>query len=98
MIHERFDCNHRHAVVVTNRHESGYWRKNGDGMMTLLAAGAFGLLILTALYAFGFFATPYSNAFRFAFYLIMLVFAVMIVYALGDHPFEGYDPTPDASR
>lgn len=67
-------------------------------MMTLLAAGAFALSILTALYAFGFFATPYSNAFRFVFYLILLLFAVMIVYALGDHPFEGYDPTTNGSR
>ena len=66
--------------------------------MTLLTAGAFALLILTALYAFGFFSTPYSNAFRFAFYLILLLFTVMIVYALGDHPFEGYDPTPDGAR
>ena len=67
-------------------------------MMTLLAAGMFALLILTSLYAFVFFSTPYSHAFRFAFYLIMLVFAVMLVYAMGNHPFEGYDPTPDGPR
>jgi hypothetical protein len=67
-------------------------------MMSLLAAGAFALLIVTALYAFGFFGTPYSNAFRFAFYLILLVFAVMLAYAMGNHPFEGYDPTPDGPR
>jgi Na+/proline symporter len=67
-------------------------------MMSLLVAAMFALWILTALYAFGFFSTPYSDAFRFAFYVIILVFAGMMVYAMGDHPFEGYDPTPDGPR
>jgi Na+/proline symporter len=67
-------------------------------MTSLIVVATFALLILTALYAFGFFSTPYSEAFRFAFYLIILVFVVMMVYAMGDHPFEGYDPTPDGPR
>jgi hypothetical protein len=63
-------------------------------MMTLLAAGMLLLLILTALYAFGVFGTPYLDAFRFAFYLILVMFLVVIVFTLGDHSNQGYDPTP----
>ncbi|WP_447598116.1 hypothetical protein [Nitrospira sp. Nam80] len=63
-------------------------------MMTLLAAGMLALLILTALYAFGVFGTPYLDAFRFAFYLILVMFLVVIVFTLGDYPNQGYDPTP----
>jgi hypothetical protein len=67
----------------------------GDAMMTFLAASMFALLILTALYAFGVFGTPYLGAFRFAFYLILVIFLVVIVFALGNQPNEGYDPTPN---
>ena len=63
-------------------------------MMTLLAAGMLALLILTALYAFGVFGTPYLDAFRFALYLILVMFLVVIVFTLGNHPNQGYDPTP----
>jgi uncharacterized membrane protein YhaH (DUF805 family) len=63
-------------------------------MMTFLAASMFALLILTALYAFGVFGTPYLGAFRFAFYLILVMFLVVIVFTLGNQPNEGYDPTP----
>ena len=63
-------------------------------MMTFLAGTIFLLLIVTALYAFGVFGTPYLGAFRFAFYLILLIFVVVIVFSMGDDPFKGYDPTP----
>jgi hypothetical protein len=63
-------------------------------MMTLLAGSIFALLIVTALYAFGVFGTPYLGAFRFAFYLILVMFIVVIVFAVGQHPQQGYDPTP----
>ena len=72
--------------------------KDGDAMMTLLAGAVFTLLILTAVYAFGVFGTPYLHAFRFAFYLILLMFIVVMVFAIGNQPFEGYDPTPDRPR
>ena len=64
-------------------------------MMSLLTAAMFALLILTALYAFGVFGTPYLDAFRFAFYLVLLIFVVVIVFSMGDDPFKGYDPTPN---
>lgn len=63
-------------------------------MMTFLAGTIFLLLILTALYAFGVFGTPYLGAFRFAFYLILLIFFVVIVFSSNNAPFKGYDPTP----
>lgn len=63
-------------------------------MMTFRAGTMFLLLILTALYAFGVFGTPYLGAFRFAFYLILLIFVVVIVFSSSNAPFKGYDPTP----
>lgn len=67
-------------------------------MMTFIAATLFALLILTAVYAFGVFGTPYLGAFRFAFYLILVMFIVVLVFQMGDIPNEGYDPTPDGPR
>lgn len=64
-------------------------------MITFLTGTMFLLLILTALYAFGVFGTPYLGAFRFAFYLILLLFVVVIVFSMGNDPFKGYDPTPN---
>jgi hypothetical protein len=67
----------------------------GAIMMTFVAASMFALLIFTALYAFGVFGTPYLDAFRVAFYLILVMFLVVIVFTLGHQPNEGYDPTPN---
>ncbi|MBA3754129.1 MAG: hypothetical protein H0X01_08350 [Nitrospira sp.] len=65
-------------------------------MVTLLVATVLIGILLTALYAFGIFSTPYTDAFRFGFYLLVLVGVVAVVLAVGRHPFEGYDPTPTA--
>jgi hypothetical protein len=62
-------------------------------MMTFVAGSMLVLLILTALYAFGVFGSPYLGAFRFAFYLILVMFLVVIVFTLGHPPNEGSDPT-----
>ena len=51
-------------------------------------------MIITALYAFGVFNTPYTDAFRIRFYLIILLGLVAVVLTIGRHPIEGYDPTP----
>lgn len=67
-------------------------------MMTFIAATLFALLILTAVYAFGVFGTPYLGAFRFAFYLLLVMFIVVLVFQMGDIPNEGYDPTPKGPR
>ena len=65
-------------------------------MMTLLVATVLLGIIITALYAFGIFSTPYTDAFRFGFYLLLIAGLVAVVLAMGRHPFEGYDPTPSA--
>lgn len=63
-------------------------------MMTLLLGIVLLGAIITALYAFGIFSTPYTDAFRIGFYLLLVVSFVAIVLAMGRNPFEGYDPTP----
>jgi hypothetical protein len=63
-------------------------------MITMLAAAVFLGMLLTALYAFGIFSTPYTDAFRFGFYLLLVMVFVAVVFSLGRHPLEGYDPTP----
>jgi hypothetical protein len=64
-------------------------------MMTLLVATVLLGMMITALYAFGIFSTPYTDAFRVGFYLLMVVGLVAVVVAMGRNPFEGYDPTPN---
>ncbi|MCE3225171.1 MAG: exported protein of unknown function [Nitrospira sp.] len=63
-------------------------------MVTLLVAVVLLGMIITALYAFGTFSTPYTGAFRVGFYLLLMVGLVAAVLVMGRHPFEGYDPTP----
>lgn len=65
-------------------------------MMTLLAAAVLLGVIITALYTFGIFSTPYTDAFRFGFYFLLIVGLVAVVLAMGRHPFDGYDPTPSS--
>lgn len=65
-------------------------------MMTLLAATVLLGVIITALYTFGIFSTPYTDAFRFGFYFLLIVGLVAVVLAMGRHPFDGYDPTPSS--
>jgi hypothetical protein len=62
-------------------------------MVTLLAGVVLCGLILLGLYAFGWFSTPYSDAFRFVFYLFLVLSVLVIGFAVYDHPYEGYDPT-----
>jgi hypothetical protein len=63
-------------------------------MMTLLAGIVLTGIAVCALYAFGIFSSPYTEAFRVGFYLLLLVGLAAMVLVLGRHPFEGYDPTP----
>ena len=62
-------------------------------MVTLLVATVLIGMIITALYAFGVFNTPYTDAFRIGFYLIILLGLVAVVLTIGRHPIEGDDPT-----
>lgn len=62
-------------------------------MITMLAGALFFVLIILALYAFGVFSTPYLEAFRFAFYLVLVLLALTVGISLIQYPYEGYDPT-----
>lgn len=65
----------------------------GPAMLTLTTALLFTGLIVAALYTFGIFNTPYTGAFRFAFYLLLVLLLLSVGISLIDHPDKGYDPT-----
>lgn len=67
---------------------------SGSEVVTLLVGVVLLGMIITALYAFGIFSTPYTDAFRFGFYLFVMIGLVAVVLVMGRQPFEGYDPTP----
>ena len=52
------------------------------------------ITIVTALYGFGFFDTPYIGTFRVAFYFLLLFLVVTIVVGVVTQSHYGYDPTP----
>ena len=58
----------------------------------LLAA----IVMVTALYGFGYFNTPYIGTFRIAFYFSLIFLVVTLVVAAMDSSNRGYDPTPQS--
>ena len=50
-------------------------------------------LIIVGLYVAGWFSTPYLDAFRFAFYLLLILLVLTVRFAIVGHQYEGYDPT-----
>ena len=50
-------------------------------------------LIIVGLYVAGWFSTPYLDAFRFAFYLLLILLVLTVGFAVVGHQNEGYDPT-----
>lgn len=58
-------------------------------MITLLTGVLFLVLVVLALYVFGIFSTPYFEAFRFAFYLLLTLLVLTVGIQLMTHPFEG---------
>lgn len=62
-------------------------------MTTLLGAVLLALLIVLALYVFRVFSTPYLEAVRFAFYLLLVLLAITVGVGIMDNPNKGYDPT-----
>lgn len=50
-------------------------------------------LIVTGLYVAGWFSTPYFDAFRIAFYVLLILLILSVGFAIMEHPYEGYDPT-----
>ena len=65
-------------------------------MLTLTVGLLLLAAIVVALYAFGIFNTPYLGAFRFAFYLLLVMLALSVWYGTTNTPMEGYDPTVGA--
>ena len=62
--------------------------------MTMLLAGVLLLvLVVVGMYVVGWFNTPYLDAFRFAFYLLLILFVITVAFAFLERPYEGYDPT-----
>jgi hypothetical protein len=64
-------------------------------MLTLTTGLLLLALIAVALYAFGVFDTPYLGAFRFTFYLLLVLLALAVWYGMNPSH-EGYDPTVGA--
>lgn len=54
------------------------------------------ITIVTALYGFGYFNSPYIGTFRIAFYFVLILFVVTLVVAAMDTSNRGYDPTPQS--
>ncbi len=54
------------------------------------------ITIVTALYGFGNFNSPYIGTFRIAFYFVLILFVVTLVVAAMDTSNRGYDPTPQS--
>jgi hypothetical protein len=67
-------------------------------MMTLLTGLLLTAVIVIALYAFGVFNTPYMEAFRVAFYLLLVLLVLSVWLTAGHSPREGYDATVGAAR
>ena len=62
-------------------------------MLTLITGLLLLAVIVIALYTFGVFDTPYLGAFRFAFYLLLVLLALAVWYGTMNPSHEGYDPT-----
>jgi len=67
-------------------------------MLTLLSGLLLTALIVVALYAFGIFNTPYLDAFRFAFYLLLVLLVLSVWFSIANQPYGGYDATVGAAK
>lgn len=61
--------------------------------MNLVLACILFALIVVGLYVAGWFSTPYLNAFRFAFYFLLILLVITVAFEFMGHQYEGYDPT-----
>ena len=55
-------------------------------MLTLMIAILLIAVTIVALYTFGVFDTPYLDAFRFAFYLLLVLLVLSVWFAVTEHP------------
>ncbi len=80
------------SVACTRTHKAS-GRKKKILMMTFVAAVMFLALVVVALYVFGVFDTPYLEAFRWAFYLLLVLLVLTVGFELMNPHLEGYTPT-----
>lgn len=67
-------------------------------MMMFLTGLLLTAVIVFALYAFGVFSTPYLDAFRVAFYLLLVLLILSICVSVGHQPYQGQDTTVGAAK
>lgn len=67
-------------------------------MLTFLTGLLLTAVIVAALYAFGIFNTPYADAFRATFYLLLVMLILSVWFGIGDQPYKGYDATVGAAK
>ena len=67
-------------------------------MVTILAGVLLLAVIVIALYAFGIFDTPYLDAFRAAFYLLLVLLILSVWFSIGHQPTESPDRTVGAVK
>jgi len=67
-------------------------------MLTLLTGLLLTAVIVVALYAFGVFNTPYSDAFRATFYLLLVMVILSVWFGIGNQPTAGHGPTVGAAK
>jgi hypothetical protein len=67
-------------------------------MMTLLTGLLLTAVIVIALYAFGIFNTPYMDAFRVAFYLLLVLLILSVWFSTAHAPHEGQHPAVGAAQ
>jgi hypothetical protein len=85
------------SVLVLTHQQNATTRMSREASMLTLTTGLLLLaVIVVALYAFGVFDTPYLGAFRFTFYLLLVLLALAVWYGSMNPSKEGYDPTVGA--
>lgn len=67
-------------------------------MLTLLTGLLLTAVIVLALYAFGVFNTPYLDAFRVSFCLMLVLLVLSVWFSIGHQPHEGQDTTIGAAK
>ena len=67
-------------------------------MVTLVSGLVLTALIVVALYTFGIFNTPYLDAFRVAFYLLLVLLVLSVWFSISNQPSGGYDATVGAAK
>ena len=67
-------------------------------MLTLLTGLLLTAVIVLALYAFGVFNTPYLDAFRVSFCVLLVLLVLSVWFSIGHQPHEGQDTTIGAAK